>query len=93
MLLVEDVTLTIAPVGETLHIVRLCQYRLPFIVILLNYLLLGNNLEILIRIRCCRSQVHPVRIDDFCLFLEIKRLSILHYDCFLQFVAEILLIP
>lgn len=77
MLLVEDVTLAIAPIRETLHIVRLCQYRLPFIVILLNYLLLRNNLEILIRVRRRRSQVHPVRIDDFCLFLEIKRLSIL----------------
>ena len=72
MFLVENITLTVAPIWEILHVRRLGEYRFAIVIVLLNYFLLGNNLEVLVSLRCRRAQVHSVRIDNFGLFLQVE---------------------
>jgi len=72
MLLVENITLTVPPIWEILHIGRLSKYGLAFIIILLNLFFLGNDLEVFVRLRRRSAQVHSVWIDNFGLFLEVK---------------------
>lgn len=72
MLLVENVTLTVAPIREILHIGRLSEYRLAIIIILLNLFFLRNHFEVLVSLSCRRAQVHSVWINNFGLFLQVE---------------------
>lgn len=93
MLLVEDVSFAVAPIWETLHIRRLCQYRLALVIILLDYFLLRNDLEVLVRVSRRGAQVHSVWVDDLGLLLQVERLTVLHYYSFFEFISKVLLIP
>ena len=92
MLLMENITVTIAPIRETLHIRWLSKYWLSFVIIFPELLFLWNNLKVLIRMTRCGAHIHFVRIDYFCFFFKIEWFTVFQNDSFFKFVAEVLLI-
>jgi len=93
LLLMEDIVLSVPPIGEALLIRRLSDYRFVVVGRPPYFSLLGFHLEVFECVLGRRAEVHPVGVDDFGFLLQVEGFTLLDDDGILQFVLEILLIP
>ena len=92
MLLVENVLLSVLPIGERLHVARLRQNRLAVVRIFAVHLLLGLDLERFEGLSIGRRELHRMRVDNFGFLLKVERFTIFQHYSAPELILKVLLI-